>query len=93
MLVSASSDKVVRLWDTQTGVETKRLEGHRSLINAVALSPDTRMLASGSDDKTVRLWDTGTGIRMQVFEDHTGPVASVAFRLTLRRSPRLRIMK
>ncbi|SLM34643.1 nacht and wd40 domain protein, partial [Lasallia pustulata] len=55
------------------------LEGHSSIVMAVAFSPDGKQLASGSDDMTVRIWDAATGATLQTLESHSGPVFAVAF--------------
>ncbi|MFB2839504.1 protein kinase domain-containing protein [Floridanema evergladense] len=48
-------------------------------INAIALSPDDKMLASVSDDRTICLWDISTIKEDYTIKGHTGKVKSVAF--------------
>ena len=63
------------------------LEGHTSMVNSVAFSPDSSLLASGSGllftsgstDKTVKLWDVATRTNIATLEGHTDMVLSVAF--------------
>jgi WD40 repeat protein len=63
----------------------KRLEGHGSLVNCVAFSPDGRLAVSGSgmgsfhSDNTVRVWDLGNGKELCRLEGHTDRVLCVAF--------------
>ncbi|RDW62302.1 hypothetical protein BP6252_11735 [Coleophoma cylindrospora] len=78
LVVSASRDKTVRLWDTVTGVTLQMLKGHSGWVNAVAFSPDGKLVVSGSDDRTVRLWDM-TGATLQTLKGHSRSVTSVAF--------------
>jgi eukaryotic-like serine/threonine-protein kinase len=57
-IASGGRDRVVRIWDRDSGVEVARLPGHHDYIMSLACSPDGATLVSGSGDSTVRLWDT-----------------------------------
>jgi WD40 repeat protein len=53
--------------------------GHRSDVNAVAYSPDGRIMASGSDDQTVKLWDARSGREIRTLHGDRAGVLSLAF--------------
>src|SRR5207244_3209365 len=48
-------------------------------IQALAFTPDGRLLASGSDDGVVQLWDMAGGILRRRFEAHGGGVSRLLF--------------
>jgi WD40 repeat protein len=56
-LATASADKTVRIWDTETGQELLTLRGHEDLVGRVLFDPRGWRLASSSEDGTVRIWD------------------------------------
>ena len=76
LIVSASRDKTVRLWNGRG--RSRVLRGHEGAVNSVAFSPDGSRIASASADKTVRLWDASSGKEVLVVQNSSGAM-SVAF--------------
>lgn len=60
-LISGGSDKTVRVWDPNAGLERMILRGHARPVISVAFSPDSQIIASASSDSVAMLWDAETG--------------------------------
>ncbi|MBI4401047.1 MAG: WD40 repeat domain-containing protein [Nitrospirae bacterium] len=60
-LASGGVDRLVRIWDIETGRLLKSLRGHTHDIRAAVFTPDCQSLATGSEDRTIRLWNPKTG--------------------------------
>ena len=74
-LVSASTDKTLKLWDIQTSECLNTFTGHSAPVNGVAFSPNSKFVAScsgvpGYSDNSVRLWDVESGAEVQKFDGH-----------------------
>lgn len=78
-LATASSDKMVKLWDPDTGKVIKTLEGHSSGVLCVAYSPDGKRLASGSEKGEIIFWDVNTGKRHHTLEAPKRSVTAICF--------------
>jgi platelet-activating factor acetylhydrolase IB subunit alpha len=57
MLVTASEDACLKVWDSETGAFERTLKGHTSTINDVRFNEKGTLLASCSADMSVKLWD------------------------------------
>jgi WD40 repeat protein len=78
-LASAGDDRIIRLWDVNTGREVRSLIGHGRPIYGLAFSPDGKTLASNSQDETVRLWDPHTGQERRRLAGVWGQCVAIAF--------------
>lgn len=90
-LASGSRDGTIRVWDSRSWKEVRKIEAHAASpagrdrreyergVACVAFSPHGKRIASGGYDDALRLWDVATGEEVFVSKGHQGPVSTVAF--------------
>ncbi|XP_033376023.1 WD repeat-containing protein 48 isoform X2 [Parus major] len=59
VIVSGSTEKVLRVWDPRTCAKLMKLKGHTDNVKALLLNRDGTQCLSGSSDGTIRLWSLG----------------------------------
>ena len=79
LAAAGGSEPTVRIWDAETGMLIRSLEGHSGRVTGVMFSPDGRLIASSGTDQTARLWDAATGEELYQLTSHTDLVLSIAF--------------
>jgi serine/threonine protein kinase len=77
-LISAGSDKLLKLWNLNTGQQQKLIAAHRDRICCLAVHPRQPWFASASEDSTIKLWDLWTGRRLASLRQ-TWSVNAMAF--------------
>jgi WD40 repeat protein len=92
-LVAAWNTKEVKLWNTATGEEVRRLKDFKGRLSAVTFSPDGRRVAAAitrfsfKDNRPdfrseIRTWDVATGTPKQVLPVSTQSISSLVFALS-----------
>ncbi|BAY30077.1 WD-40 repeat-containing protein [Nostoc carneum NIES-2107] len=76
IIVSGSSDRTVKLWDSQTGQCLKTFSGHTRPVISVAFSPDGKTIASCGGHSIIKLWDVTTGECLQTIQEVASYVLS-----------------
>jgi hypothetical protein len=78
-IVTASSDKTARLWETESGKLLATLQGHEDWVNGAQFSPDGKRIVTASSDKAARLWEAESGKLVATLQGHEGSVYSAQF--------------
>jgi U3 small nucleolar RNA-associated protein 21 len=78
LLAVVCDDLILRVYDIETQVLVRRLQGHSSLITDVAFSGDARWLASASGGGHLRVWDLPSGHCIDWVKMHS-PITSLSF--------------
>lgn len=75
LIVSASGDRLIRVWNVKTGQGVRAVPGHQKGIACVQF--DSRRIVSGSSDNSVRIYDLVTGAEVAVLLGHSNLVRTV----------------
>ena len=77
-LATAGYDKLIKLWDVETGKEIRTLKDHIDAIYALAFTPDGKRLISGAADRTVKIWNPETGERLYTLSEPSDGINTIA---------------
>ncbi|KAG2053269.1 WD40 repeat-like protein [Suillus hirtellus] len=81
-MITGSEDKTLCLWDLETGVVLKKMEGHSRDVRALAVSRNGQIIASGDGGGEVIAWHGETGESItQPIKAHSTYINSVDFSL------------
>ena len=76
-LATASADKTVRLWSTETWQQDLVLQQHQRWVWDAVFSADSLYLVTASSDQSAKLWDLSTGELMRNYLGHSLAVTCV----------------
>ncbi|KAF7713681.1 Uncharacterized protein PECH_000612 [Penicillium ucsense] len=74
-IVTASGDRLIKVWNIRNGTCVKTLMGHTKGIACV--QSDSRRIISGSNDNTVRIYDHISGAEVACLRGHNNLVRTV----------------
>lgn len=79
IMVSASEDATIRVWDYETGDYERSLKGHTDSVQDVSFDHTGKCLVSCSADMTIKLWDFQGFECIKTMYGHDHNVSSVQF--------------
>lgn len=80
-IITASQDKLIKLWDVSTGQLVRSLSGHKRGVWSVSCTfAQEMLLVSGSADRNVKIWRLSDDFAcIKTFEGHSNSVLRVSF--------------
>lgn len=79
LLVSASLDGTVRLWDVAQGKELNLLYETPGEIYGMTLSPDGKIIAAAGKEPNIVLWDLASGKKLKEIAHQNGITLALGF--------------
>jgi WD40 repeat protein len=79
LVVTASDDPTVLIWDAETGRPVGQLAGHADGVTSAAFSPDGTSIVTASRDRTARLWSVAERKSIHTLVGHAEEVTGVRF--------------
>ncbi len=77
LIVSASSDKTIRLWDLSRQQQLRSIVAHDAEVFAIEVLPGLNQFISVGADNTLRLWDSANGTELNCIKNDA-PIFCVA---------------
>lgn len=78
-IFTASRDKLIKIFLTQTGEHLHTFFGHDNWVRSLVIHSNNKYLYSASDDKTIRIWDLFYGRMVRQIDAHSHFIADVKF--------------
>ncbi len=79
LLLSASDDGSIKIWDYETGELERTLRGHTNHVTDLSFDNEGMILASSSKDLNIRIWNTKKWDCSKILTGHDHMVNSVRF--------------
>ena len=79
-LATTGYDRLIKLWDVDSGKLLHTLKDHSDAVYSLAFDPTGKLLASAGADRAVKVWNVDTGVRLYTLSDSTDWVYAVAWR-------------
>ena len=76
--ISAAADRIVKIWDRQTGQCMKTIEAHDDSISSAIILPGSRYFVSGCEDDLIKIWGVNSGECCQIMDGRGDGIRSLS---------------
>ena len=81
-LASAAGDRLIKIFDAQSGETIRRLAGHSGHVLGLSWKADSQMLISSGSDNLLKLWDVEKGLPLRTMKGTTYQIGTYKREIT-----------